>query len=82
MTSDEDEIDDGYERLLAEINRTEEEDERISAHEAGHAVAARLLGHPLGGATVDPDPNGKFGGLVWGPEYVPAKPTHASHFRR
>ena len=29
-------------------------DRRVATHEAGHAVAARLLGHPLGGATVDP----------------------------
>src|SRR5207248_2792798 len=35
----------------------------------GHALAARLLGKPLGGATIDPDPNGNYGGLVWGPRY-------------
>lgn len=58
---------DEYDALLAEFGRTEEEDERIAVHEAGHAVAARLLGKPLGGAIINPDPNGKYGGLVWGP---------------
>jgi hypothetical protein len=60
---------DGYDELLAALGHTEEQDERIAVHEAGHAVCARLLGHPLGGATVDPDPNGKYGGLVWGPRH-------------
>jgi hypothetical protein len=71
---------DWYDDHLDAINRTEDEDHRISVHEAGHAIAARLLGHPLGGATVDPDPNGKYGGLVWGPEHARSKTTHASHF--
>ncbi|MDA9501537.1 hypothetical protein [Bradyrhizobium sp. CCBAU 11357] len=60
---------DEYDDMLAELGRTEEEDERIAIHEAGHAVAARLLGKPLGGATINPDPNGKYGGLVWGPRH-------------
>ncbi|MCW1997005.1 zinc metalloprotease [Bradyrhizobium diazoefficiens] len=60
---------DEYDDLLTEIGRTEDEDERIAIHEAGHAVAARLLGKPLGGATVNPDQNGKYGGLVWGPRH-------------
>jgi hypothetical protein len=60
---------DEYDELLAALGRTEEEDQRIAVHEAGHAVCARLLGHSLGGATVDPDPNGKYGGLVWGPRH-------------
>jgi hypothetical protein len=60
---------DEYDQLLAALGRTEEGDERIAVHEAGHAVCARLLGHPLGGATVNPDPNGKYGGLVWGPRH-------------
>jgi hypothetical protein len=64
-----DEASDEYDELIASLGRTEEEDERIAVHEAGHAVCARLLGHPLGGATVDPDPNGKYGGLVWGPRH-------------
>ena len=55
--------------MLASLGRTEDDDQRIAVHEAGHAVCARLLGHPLGGATVDPDPNGKYGGLVWGPRH-------------
>jgi hypothetical protein len=63
---------DEYDELLALLGRTEEQDRRIAAHEAGHAVCARLLGHPLGGATVDPDPNGKYGGLVWGPRHSAA----------
>ncbi|MHC2670129.1 hypothetical protein ACVI1J_002292 [Bradyrhizobium diazoefficiens] len=60
---------DEYDDLLAEIGRTKCEDERIAIHEAGHAVAARLLGKPLGGATINPDQNGKYGGLVWGPRH-------------
>jgi len=60
---------DEYLELLAAISRTEDDDLRISIHEAGHAIAARLLGQPLGGATINPDPNGKFGGLVWGPRH-------------
>ena len=36
---------------------------RVSVHEAGHIVAARLLGHPLGGATVDPGDD--YEGRVW-----------------
>ncbi|MHC2415538.1 hypothetical protein ACVJGC_008129 [Bradyrhizobium diazoefficiens] len=68
ITSFDDEHDE-YGVLLAELGRTEEEDERIAVHEAGHAVAARLLGKPLGGATINPDPNGQYGGLVWGPRH-------------
>jgi hypothetical protein len=60
---------DEYEELLALLGRTREQDQRISIHESGHAIAARLLGQPLGGATIDPDPNGKYGGLVWGPRH-------------
>jgi hypothetical protein len=47
---------DEYDQLLAALGRSEEHDHRIAVHEAGHAIAARLLGHPLGGATVDPGP--------------------------
>ncbi|MCK1607250.1 hypothetical protein IVB02_39235 [Bradyrhizobium sp. 166] len=60
---------DEYNELLASLGRTYDQDCRVAVHEAGHIVAARLLGHPLGGATVDPDPNGKYGGLVWGPRH-------------
>jgi hypothetical protein len=63
---------DEYDELLAGFGRTEEEDERISIHEAGHTICARILGQPLGGATVNPDPNGKYGGLVWGPRHSAA----------
>jgi hypothetical protein len=45
-------------------------DLRISVHESGHAVAARLLGHPLGGATVDPGPG--FEGRVRGERHMEA----------
>lgn len=62
--------DDAYHKMLTLLGRSEDDDQRIAIHEAGHAVAARVLGHPLGGATIDPDPNGKFGGRVWGPEHV------------
>ncbi|MEH2475690.1 hypothetical protein V1281_003135 [Nitrobacteraceae bacterium AZCC 2161] len=63
------EIEDDYDRLLAAIGRSHDDDVRISVHESGHAVCGRLLGHPLGGATIDPDPDGKFGGRVWGPRH-------------
>jgi len=63
------EIEDDYDRSLAAMGRTFDEDVRIAVHEAGHAVAARLLGHPLGGATIDPDASGRYGGLVWGPRH-------------
>jgi hypothetical protein len=61
---------DPYIELLAEIGRTEELDQRIAVHEAGHAVCARLLGHPLGGATVDPGPG--YEGRIWGEHHVEA----------
>jgi hypothetical protein len=60
---------DPYLEHLAKLGRSENDDLRISIHESGHAIAARLLGQPLGGATIDPDPNGKYGGLVWGPRH-------------
>lgn len=65
----EDERDD-YEELLADLGRTYDQDCRIAIHEAGHIVAARLLGHPLGGATVDPGTG--FEGRVWGEAHVEA----------
>lgn len=55
---------DEYDRLLAKIGRTYDQDCRVAIHEAGHIVAARLQGHPLGGATVDPGSG--FEGRVWG----------------
>jgi len=61
---------DEYDTLLAALGRSEEHDHRIAVHEAGHAVAARLLGHPLGGATVDPGPG--YEGRIWGERYVEA----------
>jgi hypothetical protein len=63
------ELDDGpddYDELLGTLGRTLEHDHRIAVHEAGHAVAARLLGHSVGGATVNPDPDGGYEGLCWG----------------
>ena len=59
---------DPYVEHLAKLGRSEDDDLRISIHESGHACA-RLLGQPLGGATITPDPNGKYGGLVWGPRH-------------
>jgi hypothetical protein len=61
---------DEYDQLLSALGRTEEQDERVAVHEAGHAVVARLLGHPLGGATVDPGPG--YEGRIWGERYVEA----------
>jgi hypothetical protein len=55
---------DEYGELLAMLGRTEEEDERIAVHETGHVVAGRLLGHEIGGVTVNPA-NG-YEGLCWG----------------
>ena len=61
---------DEYDTLLAVLGRSHDEDERIAVHEAGHIVVARLLGHPLGGATVDPGPG--YEGRVWGECYAEA----------
>lgn len=55
---------DEYDRLLAKIGRTYDQDCRVAIHEADRIVAARLQGHPLGGATVDPGSG--FEGRVWG----------------
>ncbi|TWC05044.1 hypothetical protein FBZ93_10354 [Bradyrhizobium macuxiense] len=57
---------DDYDRLLASLGRTFEDDERIAVHEAGHAVCARLLGHDVGGVTVNPDVSHGSEGLCWG----------------
>jgi len=61
---------DEYDELLHALGRTEEQDRRIAIHEAGHAVAARLLGNPLGGATVNPGPG--YEGRVWGERHMEA----------
>jgi hypothetical protein len=66
---DEDEHD-PYLEHLAKLGRTEDDDLRISVHEGGHAIAARLLGQPLGGATVDPGPG--YQGRVWGERHMEA----------
>ncbi|MGY4496956.1 hypothetical protein ACVWYH_000883 [Bradyrhizobium sp. GM24.11] len=55
---------DEYDELLASLGRTYDQDCRVAIHEAGHIVAARLLGHRLGGATVDPGSG--YEGRVWG----------------
>lgn len=65
------EVDD-YDRLLVSLGRTYDEDERIAVHEAGHAVCARLLGHEVGGVTVNPDPVRGSEGLCWGVEHEEA----------
>ncbi|MBR0792158.1 hypothetical protein JQ631_23995 [Bradyrhizobium manausense] len=54
-----------YDDLLFALGRTEEQDQRISVHEAGHAVCARLLGHEVGGVTINPDPIRGSDGLCW-----------------
>ncbi|WP_271525883.1 hypothetical protein [Bradyrhizobium sp. CCBAU 53380] len=61
---------DPYNDLLASLGRTEEQDRRIGIHESSHIVAARLLGHPLGGAKVDPGSG--YEGKVWGERQVEA----------
>ncbi|MDN4982221.1 hypothetical protein QY049_03145 [Bradyrhizobium sp. WYCCWR 13022] len=60
-----DEQPDEYDELLAALGRTKEQDQRIAVHEAGHAVCARLLGHEVGGVTINPDPIRGFEGLCW-----------------
>ncbi len=50
--------------------RSFDQDVRIAVHEAGHAVAARLLGHEVGGATVNPGPG--YEGRVWGERHEEA----------
>jgi hypothetical protein len=73
---------DEYDTLLASLGRSYDDDVRIVSHEAGHCVAARLLGHPLGGATVDPGPG--YEGRVWGECYAEAFTNgrgDASHVR-
>jgi hypothetical protein len=61
---------DEYDELLAALGRTYDQDVRIAVHESGHAVAARLLGHSLGGATVTPGTG--YEGRVWGERHVEA----------
>lgn len=61
---------DEYHELLASVGRTEQQDRRIGIHESGHILAARLLGNPLGGATVEPGPG--FEGRVWGEYHMDA----------
>ncbi|APG06969.1 hypothetical protein BKD09_01385 [Bradyrhizobium japonicum] len=61
---------DEYHELLTALDRSAEQDRRIAIHESGHIVAARLLGHSLGGATVDPGSG--YEGKVWGERHVEA----------
>jgi hypothetical protein len=63
------EVDD-YDELLAALGRSYDQDCRVAIHEAGHIVAARLLGHPLGGATVDAGSG--YEGRAWGEGHVEA----------
>jgi hypothetical protein len=65
-----DEETDEYDKLLAVLGRSYDDDVRIATHEAGHIVVARRLGHPLGGATVDPGPG--YEGRVWGEGHAEA----------
>lgn len=57
---------DEYDELLKALDRTHEQDRRVSVHEAGHAVCARLLGHDVGGVAVNPDTARGYEGLCWG----------------
>jgi hypothetical protein len=72
MTSDEDEIDDGYERLLAEIGRSEEEDQSVACHEAAHCLAWLLLNsdasRKIAGVTITPGDT--YEGRVWGERQI------------
>ncbi|UPK39359.1 hypothetical protein IVB18_20315 [Bradyrhizobium sp. 186] len=63
---------DEYDELLASLGRTYDEDVRIAVHEAGHAVCARLLGHEVGGVTVNPDATRGYEGLCWGVSHTEA----------
>ena len=47
--------------------REAEADHRIALHEASHATTGRLLGQPIGGATIVEGDD--FSGKVWGPTY-------------
>jgi hypothetical protein len=72
MTSDEDEIDDGYEQLLAEIGRSEEEDQSVACHEAAHCLAWLLLNsdasRKIAGVTITPGDT--YEGRVWGERQI------------
>jgi hypothetical protein len=73
---------DEYDALLAALGRSYDDDVRIATHEAGHCVAARLLGHEVGGVTVNPA-NG-YEGLCWGVGHTQAFTNgrgDASHVR-
>jgi hypothetical protein len=61
---------DEYDSLLTALGRSYDQDCRIAIHESGHIVAARLLGHVLGGATVNPGPG--YEGRVWGKSHEEA----------
>ncbi|UPK38303.1 hypothetical protein IVB18_14285 [Bradyrhizobium sp. 186] len=63
---------DEYDELLASLGRTYDEDVRIAVHESGHAVCARLLGHEVGGVTVNPDATRGYEGLCWGVSHTEA----------
>jgi hypothetical protein len=69
--------------LLASLGRTEDDDQRIAVHEAGHAVCARLLAREIGGLTVSPDAVRGYEGLCWGVGHTEAFEGRgdASHVR-
>jgi hypothetical protein len=58
--------DDAYYKMLSFFGRSEQQDQRIAIHEAGHAICARVLGREVGGVTVNPDPIRGYEGLCWG----------------
>ncbi|MFG3595531.1 hypothetical protein [Bradyrhizobium sp. RDI18] len=60
-----DEVDDGYDDLLASIGRTEDQDRRIAVHELSHFFINRLLGtSSISEVTIDPA--GDYEGLCRG----------------
>ena len=61
---------DEYDQLLAVLGRTEEEDERIAVHEAGHAVVRACSDIRWAARRWTRDPDTRAG--IWGERYVEA----------
>jgi hypothetical protein len=88
MIEDEDDHDAAYLQLLAEIDRTEEQDARVCSHEASHAIARILQGR--GGTehsdwSVTVTPTAEYEGAVLGSkrrEAFKTRVTDASDIRK